>query len=230
MVALGAAPQAMEARKRFGVPVLDWYGSNETGGGAVGRLDDVVKPGAVGRPFTAKTMLILDDEYQPCPPGVTGEVAFVCDEIGFEGYLDDEEATEAVVHDGLFLTGDLGYFDEDGYFFFVDRKRDIVRRGGINISSIEIETVLREHPAIFDIAVLPKPDPALGETVFAAVIVRTGATLPSVEALRKFASGKLAPFKIPEHVIALAEFPRTPNGKVQKGELRRSLFDPSAQA
>jgi acyl-CoA synthetase (AMP-forming)/AMP-acid ligase II len=159
----------------------------------------------------------------PAATGEVGEVCFPAESIGFGGYVEDPEATAAALRDGYFHTGDMGYFDADGYFFFVDRLKDIVRRGGENISSIEVETVYRLHPQIADVAIVGKADPVLGERVVAFVVPRPGQPAPEVAELARFGAGKLAPFKIPEEVHAVAELPRTATGKIQKFQLRKQL-------
>ena len=110
--------------------------------------------------------------------------------------------------------------DEDGYFYFVDRKKDIVRRGGENISSMEVEAVLRGHPDVGDIAVLGKPDAVLGERVVAFVVPVAGRSAPDAATLTAFAEDRLAAFKLPEEVIEVEELPRTGTGKVEKFRLR----------
>ncbi len=141
--------------------------------------------------------------------------------VGFEGYIEDAEATAGALQSGWFHTGDLGRFDEDGFFFYVDRKKDVVRRAGENISSMEVEIVLRGHPAVADLAVMGKPDPVLGERVVAFVVPAPGTDAPSPEDLRAFADGRLAAYKVPEEVHAVDELPRTATGKVEKFRLRQ---------
>ena len=147
--------------------------------------------------------------------------------IHFRGYVNDDEATAAVMRDGWFHTGDLGYFDDDGYFFFVDRLKDIVRRGGENVSGMEVESVLLQHPGVAEVAVLGRPDPILGERIVAFVVPAMGATAPSLEDLRKFGETSLATFKLPEEVHTSEGLPRTATGKVQKFALRKLLPDAS---
>ena len=143
--------------------------------------------------------------------------------IAFQGYVEDAEATTSAIRGGYFHTGDLGYFDADGYFFFVDRLKDIVRRGGENISSAEVETVFRQHPDVAEIAVLGRKDPVLGERLVAFVVPSEGASAPDVATLARFAEGDLATYKMPEEVIVMPELPRTATGKVQKFRLRAQL-------
>ena len=115
----------------------------------------------------------------------------------------------------------LGYVDDDGYLYFVDRQKDIVRRGGENLSTIEVETALRTHPAVGDIAVVARPDPVLGETVAAFIVVAEGYELPAEDDLRAHTEGTLAPYKVPTTIQPIEELPRTGNGKVEKFRLRQ---------
>jgi acyl-CoA synthetase (AMP-forming)/AMP-acid ligase II len=119
-----------------------------------------------------------------------------------------------------FHTGDMGYFDNDGYFFFADRMKDIVRRGGENISSLEVESVIGTHPAVAAVAIVAKPDPVLGERLVAFIQPRDGQVAPTVEELRAFCDERLARFKFPEEVFQIEMLPRTGTGKVEKFRLR----------
>jgi acyl-CoA synthetase (AMP-forming)/AMP-acid ligase II len=142
--------------------------------------------------------------------------------ITFDGYLNDDEATRAAIDEDWFHTGDLGYFDTDGYFFFVDRKKDIVRRGSENISSMEIERALRTCEGVSDAAVVGRPDPVLGERVVAFVVpAETGP--PDPEAVKSHVAAQLAKFKVPEEIFFVNELPRTPTGKIIKVQLRKAL-------
>ena len=225
MIVLGSGASAPIIEARFGAPVIDWYGMTEAGSGTYTRLGDERRPGSAGRRFPNSNMTTLRPDLTPTEVGEVGEVAFPVDEIHFDGYVDDPEATAAAVRDGWFLTGDLGSFDADGYFYFADRQKDIVRRGGENVSSVEVESVLREHPAVADLAVVAKPDPVLGERIVAFVIPIDGATI-SPDDLRTFGTGHLAAFKFPDEVIAIDSLPRTATGKVEKFRLHAEHFGP----
>src|SRR6185437_13246621 len=130
------------------------------------------------------------------------------------------EATRSVLTGKWFHTGDMGYFDKDGYFYFADRKKDIVRRGGENISSLEVESVIGGHPSVAAVAVVAKPDPVLGERLVAFIQPREGKTAPTVDDLQSFCEGKLARFKMPDEILAIDALPRTGTGKVEKFRLR----------
>jgi acyl-CoA synthetase (AMP-forming)/AMP-acid ligase II len=221
-VVLGAAGSAGQIEERFGFRVVDWYGMTEAGFGTYTRLDEERRPGSAGRRFPNSTMMVLADGGREAKPGEVGEVVFRLGTIGFNEYLKDEEATRAVVDDHYFHTGDLGYFDEDGYFFFVDRKKDIVRRGGENISSMEIEAVLRTAKGVADAAIVGKPDPVLGERVVAFIIPGEEGP-PDPGALQDHVRAHLAHFKVPEEIFLVAEFPRTATGKVVKKQIREGI-------
>ncbi len=165
-------------------------------------------------------MRIFRDNGTEAEIGEIGEVVFNTDVTGFRGYLNDEEATRSVLSGKWFHTGDMGYFDKDGYFFFADRKKDIVRRGGENISSLEVESVIQTHPAVAAVAIVAKPDPVLGERLVAFIQPQEGHPAPTVEELHAFCEGKLARFKIPENVFEIETLPRTGTGKVEKFRLR----------
>ncbi|WP_222870203.1 class I adenylate-forming enzyme family protein [Actinomadura decatromicini] len=220
LIVLGCAGGAPAIEERFGAPVIDWYGMTEAGMGTYTRLDEPRRPGSAGRPFPGSGMAIVRSDGTPAAPGETGEVVFDRARIGFAGYLKDAEATASALDDRWFHTGDLGYFDDDGYFFFVDRKKDIVRRGGENISSIEVESVLREHPGVAEAAVLAVPDPVLGERVMAFAVASDPAVPPAADEVRSYAGERLAHFKVPEDVVFIERMPRTATGKIEKFRLR----------
>jgi acyl-CoA synthetase (AMP-forming)/AMP-acid ligase II len=168
-------------------------------------------------------MLVLKDGVEAAP-GEVGEVVFRLENLGFEGYLNDDEANAAALDERYFHTGDLGYFDEDGFFFFVDRLKDIVRRGGENISSMEVEAALRSHDEIAEAGVVGRPDPVLGERVVAFVVLADGVEqISDPEAVKAHVGDQLAHFKVPEELIVVDELPRTPTGKIQKFALRQQL-------
>jgi acyl-CoA synthetase (AMP-forming)/AMP-acid ligase II len=222
-IALGSSPVAGTIERRYSVPVIDWYAMTEAGQGTYTRLDEERRPGSAGRVFPGTDMRIFLDDGTEAAPGQVGEVVFHRSSLSFDGYLDNPEATGETLRGQWFHTGDMGYFDQDGYFYFVDRRKDIVRRGGENISSMEVEGVLREHPDVGDAAVVGAPDPVLGEKVTAFITIAEGRPTPDVESIQRFAGEYLAPFKIPGDVLIVDELPRTTNGKVEKFRLRQRL-------
>lgn len=223
IISLGSAPVRRIMEERYGCPVMDWYGMTEAGAGTYTRLDDPGPEGTVGKPFPGSRLHILREDGTTAEPGEVGEIVFERSTIGFDGYVGDDEASAAAIEGEFFRTGDLGTVDADGYLFFVDRTKDIVRRGGENISSVEVESVLREHPALGEVAIVAKPHPILGETLAAFVQLVDGATAPTLEELRTWCAGRMAEFKIPEDLVVVDEFPRTGSGKLRKASLREQF-------
>ena len=221
LVVLGSGPNMAAIEERYGTPVIDWYGMTEASMGTYTRLGETCPPGSAGRPFPGTDMRVFREDGTEADVGEAGEVVFNTDTTGFRGYLNDEEATRSALSGKWFHTGDMGYFDEDGYFYFADRKKDIVRRGGENISSLEVESVMATHPAVAAVAVVAKPNPVLGERLVAFIQPHEGQVAPTAEELVAFCDGKLARFKIPEEVFAIDILPRTGTGKVEKFRLRQ---------
>ena len=178
------------------------------------------RTGSVGLPRGATELKVTDDKGKDVAAGVVGEVRVRWPGLSPQHYFRDARATSRVFVDGWTRTGDSGYLDEDGYLYLVDRLKDIIIKGGINIGSLEIENALREHPAITDCAVVGVPDPVQGEEIAAALVVQQPV---SPYDLRKFLSTRLAPYKIPQRYLELAVLPRNRSGKVLKRELQARL-------
>ena len=199
------------------------YGLTETNAVGCGNYNEnyLAKPnstGKVSRPLV--DLAIIDDDGNQLAQGQVGEVC-IRTVANFRGYWQNDEATEAAfTKDGYFRTGDLGYLDEDGYLFIVDRKKDIIIRGGENISCIEVEQALYAHPDVTECSVFGLPDDRFGEIVGAIYLVREGKSLSPAE-LCQFLDGHLAPFKIPAHVWQAHEaLPRLGTQKIDKKSLR----------
>ena len=205
--------------ERFACPVLEGYGLSETSPVAsFNRPDQLRKPGSIGTPVTGVEMRVVDAEGAPMPVGEVGEIAIRGHNV-MKGYWRNPEATAAVLsEDGWFRTGDLARLDEDGYFFIVDRKKDLIIRGGFNVYPREVEEVLYEHPAVAEVAVIGVPHPDLGEEVAAAIALRPGATATEVE-LRDFVKAQVAPYKYPRFVWLEAALPKGATGKILKREI-----------
>jgi long-chain acyl-CoA synthetase len=156
---------------------------------------------------------------EPLPPNEIGEIAIKGPQV-MKGYWNRPEETAQVLKDGWLLTGDLGYMDEDGYFYIVDRKKDMIIAGGFNIYPREVEEVLYEHPSIQEVVVVGVPDPYRGETVKAYVVLKEGKTV-SEEELDQFARKHLAAYKVPRLYEFRDELPKTAVGKI----LRRALVE-----
>jgi long-chain acyl-CoA synthetase len=208
-----------EFEATFGCVILEGYGLSETSPAACfNHRDHERKPGSIGTPVEGVEMRVVDDGGHDVPPGEVGEVAIRGHNV-MKGYWRRPDATAAVLSaDGWFRTGDLGRVDEDGYFFIVDRKKEMIIRGGYNVYPREIEEVLYEHPAVRDCAVLGIPHAELGEEVGAAVVLAPSAAANEAE-LREFVKGQVAAYKYPRHVWIVDELPKTATGKILKREI-----------
>ena len=166
-------------------------------------------------------MAVVDEDGNRLPPGEVGEIVIRGHNV-MKGYWNKPEATaEAMTADGWFRTGDLARVDADGYYFIVDRKKDMIIRGGYNVYPREIEEVLHEHPAVAAAAVIGIPDAALGEEIAAAVALKPGASA-TPEELRAFVRDRVAAYKYPRHVWLVDTLPMGPTGKI----LRREVHPP----
>jgi len=161
---------------------------------------------------------VLDGDGQDVKAGEVGEIAIRGDNL-MKGYWRRAEATAEAIPDGWFRSGDLGRIDDDGYYVIVDRKKELIIRGGYNVYPREIEEVLYEHPAVAEAAVIGVPDLTLGEEVGAAVVLKPGAGA-TAEEIRDFVKAQVAAYKYPRHVWLLAALPKGPTGKVLKREIR----------
>ncbi len=226
--AAGGAPRPVDHVNRIrenlpnAFPLLG-YGLTETNGVGCGNFNEnyMAKPGSTGtasKPLM--DMAILDDDGNILPAGAVGEVSLrsICN---FNGYWNNPEATAAaIMPDGYFRSGDLGYLDDDGYVFIVDRKKDIIIRGGENISCIEVEQAIYGHPAIAEVSVFGLPDERFGELPAAVWLAKDGHSLSEAE-LRDFLATRLAPFKLPVRYWQEHEaLPRLGTEKVDKRALR----------
>jgi long-chain acyl-CoA synthetase len=195
----------------FGAAVHEGYGLTEMSGLATTfALERPRKAGSVGRPSGETEIRIASPDER----GV-GEVQF-CGPSVIRGYWDDPEATAAAIDsDGWLSTGDLGYLDQDGDLFLVDRKKEMIIRGGYNVYPREVEEVLYEHPAVLEAAVVGVPHDSLGEEVAAIVVPRPGAEVDP-EQLKAWTKERVAAYKYPRHVVLVAELPKSPTGKILK--------------
>jgi long-chain acyl-CoA synthetase len=204
----------------FGCIILEGYGLSETSPVACfNHPDRERKPGSIGTPIAGVEMRVVDDARTPVAPGGVGEIAIRGHNV-MKGYWRRPEATaEAIDADGWFYSGDIGRVDEDGCYFIVDRKKELIIRGGYNVYPRELEEVLYEHPAVLEAAVVGLPHPELGEEVGAAVALRAGAEVDERE-LREFVRGQVAAYKYPRHVWFVDALPKGPTGKILKREIR----------
>jgi acyl-CoA synthetase (AMP-forming)/AMP-acid ligase II len=217
ILGLGSAPIRARVRERFGVEdVLECFGSTDAGVVTIEPRGVPPRPGSCGPPVPGVRVRILDDAGVEQPVGVAGEIA-VESPARMAAYFRDPEGTRRALRDGWFLSGDLGFLDEDGWLHFVDRKRDVIRRGGENVSSVLVEKTLREHPHVVEAAVIGVPDPVLGQEIKAFVVPSSAVT---EEELRDFAAARLAKFQVPRLWEFRDSLPKTPTQRVEKYKLR----------
>lgn len=175
--------------------------------------------GSIGKPSCNVDLRLCDDNLNDVSPGDVGEIVTRSDMV-MSGYLNNPEASAQALPDGWFRAGDLARMDDEGYLYLSGRKKDMIIRGGENVYPIEIETVLFEHQAIKDVAVLGHHDEHWGETVAAYLVAEPGAVTPTNEALATFCRHKLASYKVPSTYVWVDELPRNASGKVLKRNLR----------
>ncbi|MDN5716095.1 MAG: long-chain fatty acid--CoA ligase, partial [Janibacter sp.] len=213
-----------EFEETFGVSLLEGYGLSETSPVAsFNMLDQPTKPGTIGRAIPGCEMKLVGDDGKAVGPGEgVGEIAIRGDNI-MKGYWGKPEETATAIPDGWFRTGDIASVDEDGYYTIVDRKKDLIIRGGMNIYPREVEEVLYTHPDVLECAVVGVPHPELGEDVGAAVSLREGAA-GDVDEIRQYVKDRIAAYKYPREVWILDELPKGPTGKI----LKREIHAPSA--
>lgn len=205
--------------KEFGVPVLEGYGLSETSPTAsFNVIDKPRKPGSIGIPIWGVEMKVVDDNDQEVPQGEVGEIVIRGHNI-MKGYYKKPEATAEAMKNGWFHSGDLARVDEEGYYFIVDRKKDMIVRGGFNVYPRELEEVLYEHPAVREAAVIGIPDQKMGEEVKAYVSLKPDATA-TPEELVTFVKNKVAAYKYPREIEIIEDLPKGPTGKLLKRELR----------
>jgi long-chain acyl-CoA synthetase len=204
----------------FGCTILEGYGLSETSPVACfNDPDRKRKPGSIGTPIAGVELRAVDDTRTEVAQGDVGEIAIRGHNV-MKGYWRRPEATaEAIDADGWFYTGDMGRVDEDGCWFIVDRKKELIIRGGYNVYPREIEEVLYEHPAVLEAAVVGVPHAELGEEVGAAVALRGGAAVGERE-LRDYVKSQVAAYKYPRHLWFVDELPKGPTGKILKREIR----------
>jgi long-chain acyl-CoA synthetase len=219
----GGAPIPVEILRgfdeAFDCKVLEGYGLSETTGmGSFNLPDRERKPGSIGVPVGGTEMKVVDDDDNDVPQGEPGEIVMRGPFV-MKGYWNRDDATEEVMRGGWFHTGDIATIDDDGFFFIVDRKKDLIIRGGYNVYPREIEEAFYEHPAVREVAVLGIAHESLGEEVAAAVALKEGAEA-SPEELRDFMKQRVAAYKYPRHIWFVEELPKGPTGKILKREVK----------
>lgn len=230
----GASATPMEVLKEAGkilpqVRFWNTYGQTE-----VAPFATVLQPeeqfekiGTVGRPCLNMETKVVDEEDQEVPSATLGEIVHRSPHV-MAGYFHDQEKTDAAFKSEWFHTGDLGFFDEDGYLTVVDRKKDMIKTGGENVASLEVEEVLYQHPSVNEVSVIGVPHPEWIEAVTAIIVAKPNQTVDEND-LREFCKQRLAGFKVPKFFVTTNELPRNPSGKILKRELREIYKDLAAK-
>ena len=218
----GSAPLPLAVlegfQKKFGCQILEGYGLSEATTVLTGHnLNMPVKPGSVGKPVAGVELRIVDENDQDVPVGEVGEVIARGPNI-MKGYYHMPNATATTLRNGWLHTGDMGKFDEDGYLYIVERKKDLIIRGGFNIYPRDVEEVLNSHPAVIESAVIGVPSERMGEEVKAFVVKRGDV---DAETLKAYCREKLANYKTPGEIEFVDLLPRNGVGKIDKKELRK---------
>ncbi len=216
-----ALPEDVHRRfqERYGITILEGYGLSETSPIASFTIEGVEpRVGSIGKPIWGVEMRVMADDGSFLPVGEPGEIVIRGHNI-MKGYYNRPEATSGAIVDGWFHTGDIGKKDDDGYFFIVDRKKDLIIRGGMNIYPREIEEVIYAHPKVLEAAVVGVPDDMRGEEVKLYVSPREGEEIIPDE-ITAYVQERMAKYKWPKEVEVLPELPKGPTGKILKRELR----------
>jgi fatty-acyl-CoA synthase len=225
-VICGAAPLFPEYKlafiDKFGPCLYEYYGATETGVNTFITPEEIrQRPASVGKAFADNELKIFDEFGKEVPDGERG-VLYAYNAIMMDGYYKNESATKES-HQGKYLTaGDVAIRDDEGYIYIVDRVKDMIIRGGVNIYPAEVEEVITTMPGIMDAAVVGKADKEFGETIAAFIVLEAGAKV-SEDKIQAFCAEKMANYKIPATIIFLDKIPRTPTGKILKRELREKL-------
>jgi long-chain acyl-CoA synthetase len=224
-IAYGGAPMSSETiymLKKY-IPnarLHNAYGATETSSPAtiMPRWYDEAKMDSVGLPVPVGEMMVVNEEDEPCLPSEVGEL-LIKGPMVVEGYWNNENANQTSFLNGYWRSGDLAKMDQDGFVYIVDRKKDLINRGGEKIFSIEVENVLYNHPKVLEAAVVGIPDALFGEVVKAVIVPKDGEILEKDE-IRDFVAKRLANYKVPKLIELVSELPRNPGGKILKNELR----------
>jgi carnitine-CoA ligase len=211
--------------QRFGITLINGYGLSEAM--TLLTCSPVVGPRrwpSIGLPSAGRRVLLIGDDGREVPVGEVGEIVAegTPGRDLMLGYYEDDDATAAALRGGRLHTGDNAYADSDGYLYFFDRKKDMIKRAGENVSAIEVEAVLIDHPKVAEVAVIGVPD-AIRDEAVAAVVVPIEPDAVSADELIEHCRGRLSRFKVPTVISFAEELPKTSIGKIRKDELRKSL-------
>jgi long-chain acyl-CoA synthetase len=220
----GSAPLALETFKRFketfGFEIIEGWGLTEAGANnSVNPLEGVKKVGSIGLPMKGTQMRVVDNEGNPLPPRREGEI-LIRGPMLMKGYWNKPEETAEILRGGWLHTGDVGYVDEDGYFWITDRKKDLIIKAGENISPRTIEEVLFKHPKVSEASVIGMKDEVYGEEIKAFLVLKPGQEATAEEII-EHCQKKLTSFLVPKKVVFLKALPKSLVGKVLKKELRK---------
>jgi long-chain acyl-CoA synthetase len=222
-VASGAAPLPAQVRADWesrlpGAILYEGYGCTESATIISSTPANAPRPGSVGKPVAGCEVSIQDEQSQPVPAGTDGEICVRSPGV-MTGYWNSPALNASVLAGGWLHTGDIGHVDDDGYLYVVDRKKDLILRGGFNVFPRDVEEVLLEHPDVTQAGVVGRPDPRLGEEVAAFVALRPGATATADE-LTAYAKQHLAANKYPRDIRIVPGIPLTSVGKLDRKKLR----------
>ncbi len=220
-------PVAERWEKVVGYPITQAYGLTETSPGVTSNTREKNKLGSIGIPNPSTYVRIVDDDGNPMPVGKPGELIVKGPQV-MKGYWNRPDATEESIRDGWFYTGDIAYMDEEGFFYIVDRKKDMVLVSGFNVYPNEVEEVIAKHPGVASVGVIGVPDDETGEAV-RAYIVRSDASLTE-EAVREHCKQYLTNYKVPKQVVFREEIPMSPVGKVLRKDLRAEALKEAGAA
>ena len=210
--------------ERYGCRIREIYGQTESAGlGSANRFSEPYVPGSAGRAYHNTELRIFNANGNSLPPGQRGEIVLRGPSI-MKGYYNRPEATAEALRNGWLHTGDIGYLDERDHLFIVDRKKDLIIRGGENVFPAELEDILFKHASIAEAAVVGAPDDVYGEKVIAYVVTKPGEEISEQEVIN-FLKDRTSSFKAPERVFFIDALPKSPVGKV----LRRKLRDRAAE-
>jgi len=210
--------------KTFDAIILEGYGLSETSPAVTFNHPDAERrPGSIGTPIEGVQVRLVDENGNEAPAGSPGEIEVKGPNV-MKGYWNLPDATDAAIKDGWFSTGDIAILDDDGYYYVVDRKKDLIIRGGYNVYPREIEEVLYEHPAVAQVAVIGIAHDSLGEEVGAAVVLKAGIAA-ATEELRQFVKARVAAYKYPRRIWFVDDLPTGPTGKL----LRREVIPPPTE-
>ncbi len=219
--------QSSEWHRRFNAPLSQIWGMTETmGPPLMNPYHGERRNWTVGKPIGGYDVRLVDEQDQQVTQGQQGEITVkgIPGETIMSGYFDNQEATRNTIRDGWLYTGDNAVVDEQGYFRFVDRVKDMIKRSGENISAGEVESALLDHPAVFECAVVGIPDPVKDESIVAVAVINPGIEV-SADELIGHCAARLAKFRVPQQVIFKESLPKTSVGKIQKHLLRQELID-----